>query len=379
MLRVTDLRLTYRSEQGLVQAVRGVSFTVQRGEFFTLLGPSGCGKTSSLRSIAGLEQPDDGLIEIGSTVVFDGARKLVVPAHKRHIGMVFQSYAIWPHMTVFDNVAFPLVHGSQKIGKSDIKDKVMRALSQVQLESYASRPAPFLSGGQQQRVALARALVREPTVLLLDEPLSNLDAKLRDDMRQEIKELVRRLEITTLYVTHDQVEALSMSDTVALMNEGVIVQSGPPREVYLEPKTAFVANFLGRTNLIEGTVTATGGAAELGEVQTRWGTLRVPLPERMSMGSPVTVGFRPESVTLSVGDPAGLDNLLKGKVLATSFIGDTIEYQLDLGEQRLRAKGGPFSEFAEGDTVFARIPPERCYILGGLGAADRAALAAAPA
>ena len=232
--------------------------TSNAGQFYTLLGPSGCGKTSTLRCIAGLETPTSGSIEIDSTVVYASASRTLIPPHKRNIGMVFQSYAIWPHMTVFDNVAFPLVHGARKQPRKIVEDKVMRALALVQLDALASRPAPMLSGGQQQRVALARAIASEPAVLLLDEPLSNLDARLREDMRHEIKTLVRRLETTTLYVTHDQLEALSMSDRVALVNNGAIVQEGAPRDVYLRPADAFAANFLGRTNLLEGRVLDVG-------------------------------------------------------------------------------------------------------------------------
>src|SRR5436190_2987845 len=304
MLRVEDLRMRYRTDQGELEAVRGLSLNVERGQFSTLLGPSGCGKTSTLRCIAGLETPSSGSIEIDSHVVYASASRTFVPPHRRNIGMVFQSYAIWPHMTVFDNVAFPLVHGVRKHPRQVVREKVMRALSLVQLDSLASRPAPMLSGGQQQRVALARAVASEPAVLLLDEPLSNLDAKLREDMRHEIKTLVRRLGTTTLYVTHDQLEALSMSDRVALVNEGNIVQEGAPRDVYLRPADSFAANFLGRTNLLEGRVTD----AALGTVETRWGTLRVALPRPMTSGTEVTVGFRPESVVLSDG-PVAEDGL----------------------------------------------------------------------
>src|SRR6202521_2177139 len=297
MLKVQDLRLKYRTDEGEVEAVRGLSLNVERGQFYTLLGPSGCGKTSTLRCIAGLETPTSGAIEIDSTVVFASASRILVPPHRRNIGMVFQSYAIWPHMTVFDNVAFPLVHGVHKQSRKHVEEKVMRALSLVQLDGLAKRPAPMLSGGQQQRVALARAIASEPALLLLDEPLSNLDAKLREDMRHEIKTLVRRLDTTTLYVTHDQLEALSMSDRVALVNDGQIVQEGAPRDVYLRPADAFAANFLGRTNLLEGRVLDVAA----GTVETRWGILRCGLPRLAESGSEVTVGFGPESVMLSEG------------------------------------------------------------------------------
>jgi iron(III) transport system ATP-binding protein len=357
MLKVQDLRLRYRTDEGEVDAVRGLSLNVERGQFYTLLGPSGCGKTSTLRCIAGLETPTSGSIEIDSAVVYSSATRTVVPPHRRNIGMVFQSYAIWPHMTVFDNVAFPLVHGVRKHPRKIVEEKVMRALSLVQLEQVASRPAPMLSGGQQQRVALARAIASEPAVLLLDEPLSNLDAKLREDMRHEIKTLVRRLGTTTLYVTHDQLEALSMSDRVALVNEGVIVQEGAPRDVYLRPADAFAANFLGRTNLLEGRVTD----AIAGTVETRWGKLRVVLPRAMSSGSDVTVGFRPESVQLS--EDRGAEDGLAGKIAAASFTGDAVEYQIDLGGRTVRAKGQPFTVLDEGRDVLVRVPPERCYVL----------------
>jgi iron(III) transport system ATP-binding protein len=357
MLKVQDLRLRYRTDEGEVEAVRGLSLSVERGQFYTLLGPSGCGKTSTLRCIAGLETPTSGAIEIDSHVVYASASRTFVPPHRRNIGMVFQSYAIWPHMTVFDNVAFPLVHGVRKYPRPVVKDKVMRALSLVQLDGLASRPAPMLSGGQQQRVALARAVASEPAVLLLDEPLSNLDAKLREDMRHEIKTLVRRLGTTTLYVTHDQLEALSMSDRVALVNNGSIVQEGAPRDVYLHPADSFAANFLGRTNLLEGTVADTAGT-----VATRWGQLRCALPDWAGYGSAVTIGFRPESVVLAEGRGQP-DDGLSGKVAAASFVGDAIEYQIDLGGRMVRAKGQPFVVLDEGRDVLVRVPSERCYIL----------------
>jgi iron(III) transport system ATP-binding protein len=373
MLKVTDLELTYRTGSADVRAVRGVSFTVEHGQFFTLLGPSGCGKTSTLRSIAGLEVPSGGQIQIGDDVVFDQAARTLIPPHQRDIGMVFQSYAIWPHMTVFQNVAFPLEHGHKRISKSDIKEKVMRALSLVQLDHLADRPAPLLSGGQQQRVALARSLVHEPTVLLLDEPLSNLDAKLREDMRHEIKSLVHRLEITTLYVTHDQLEALAMSDTVALMSEGVIMQSGAPRDVYLEPNSSFVANFLGRTNLLDGTVSRLGPPGGAGLIDSAWGQLVAPLPAWATVGSAVMMGFRPEGVVLSDTLPNEKDNVIEATVASAQYLGDTIEYQLDLNGRLVRVKGEPFTLLNEGQRVFLRIPPERCYVLESMAAEELAA------
>jgi iron(III) transport system ATP-binding protein len=362
MLKVQDLRLTYRSDGNNVDAVRGISLSVERGKFYTLLGPSGCGKTSTLRCIAGLEAPSSGHIEIGSSVVFSSATSTLVPPHRRDIGMVFQSYAIWPHMTVFDNVAFPLQHGTRKQPRQVVKDKVMRALSLVQLESYASRPAPLLSGGQQQRVALARAIANEPAVLLLDEPLSNLDAKLRDEMRHQIKDLARRLETTTLYVTHHQLEALSMSDTVALIRDGQLIQEGAPRDVYLRPADAFAANFLGRTNLLDGRVVA-GEAGGIGAIKTAWGELNCGLPGWASAGTELTVGFRPESVHLSASAPAAGNSVLEGTIVAVSFAGDAIEYQIDLGGRAIGAKCQPVEVFSTGQRVAIHIPAERCYVL----------------
>lgn len=359
MLTVHDLRLRYRADDGDVEAVRGISLTIERGQFYTLLGPSGCGKTSTLRAIAGLETPIGGSIEIDGTLVYDAASHRLIPPHRRNIGMVFQSYAIWPHMSVYDNVAFPLVHGVRKGPRTNVRERVMRALALVQLDGLAQRPAPLLSGGQQQRVALARALVSEPAVLLLDEPLSNLDAKLREDMRHEIKALVRRLNTTTLYVTHDQLEALSMSDRVALVNEGVIVQEGPPRAVYERPATPFVANFLGRTNLIDGQVADVAAGA----VATRWGELRVALPAWAQPGTRVTVGFRPENVALERTRAATDSPGLVGKIASASFEGDAVEYRVDLGDCAVRAKGQPFASLDEGQDVVLRVAPERCYVL----------------
>jgi iron(III) transport system ATP-binding protein len=373
VLRVRDLRLTYRSDRERVDAVAGVSFEVAPAAFYTLLGPSGCGKTSTLRCIAGLETPTDGSIEIGGTVVFSGGAKRMVPAYRRDIGMVFQSYAIWPHMTVFENVAFPLRHGRQGLSGRVVRDKVMRVLELVGLESYAARPAPLLSGGQQQRVALARALAREPTVLLLDEPLSNLDTKLRESMRFQIQALVRRLRITTLYVTHDQLEALTMSDMVGLMRDGRIVQEGSPRAIYLEPRDPFVANFLGRTNFIPGRVRRSADGDGRGWVDTRWGRLASPLPEWAGEGCRVRVGFRPEYARLSREAPAPPANVLHGTVAASAFAGQSVEYKIDLGDQLIDVSSEPFSTYAPGEPVFVGIEPERCYVLAGEDPDPRAA------
>src|SRR6187551_3426607 len=239
---------------GAVPAVRGVSFTVLHGEQLTLLGPSGCGKTTTLRAIAGLEKPVAGEIRIDGAPIYSAARDIHVPAEKRGLSMVFQSYAIWPHMTVFDNVAYGLRVRREEAAA--IRDKVMRALALVQMQAFADRRASQLSGGQQQRVALARAFVFQPSVLLFDEPLSNLDAKLRADMRIELRELQHRLGVTSVYVTHDLEEALAMSDIIIVMRGGHIEQSGSPGDIYNRPRTRFVADFIGSANLISGTLIA---------------------------------------------------------------------------------------------------------------------------
>src|SRR5690348_7015029 len=245
---------------GALKAVDAVDLAVEHGEFVTLLGPSGCGKTTTLRMVAGLEHNDTGSITIGGRLVSDAASGLFVPPDHRKLGMVFQSYAIWPHMTVFDNVAYPL--SVRRVPKPEIATRVMVALKLVEMEAYAERPAPALSGGQQQRVAIARALVFEPEVLLLDEPLSNLDARLRATMGDEFRALQRRLGITTLYVTHDQEEAMALSDRVVVMQRGRIQQVGTPEAVYRRPASRDVAAFFGTPNLIEATVAASRPAAD---------------------------------------------------------------------------------------------------------------------
>src|SRR5207248_2672236 len=240
MLTVKGLCTDYLGERGqAIRAANNVSFDVPPGKLFTLLGPSGCGKTTTLRSIAGLARPLLGEISVGDEVVYSSGRNVFIPPNQRGLGMVFQSYAIWPHMTVYENAAFPLPAGRRRAGRRDIEERVMRVLKTVDLEEMAGREATKLSGGQQQRLALARALVMEPRVLLLDEPLSNLDAKLRERMRFELKRLQRELGITTVYVTHDQTEALALSHAIAVMNRGRIEQIGTPREIYERPVNQF--------------------------------------------------------------------------------------------------------------------------------------------
>jgi iron(III) transport system ATP-binding protein len=361
MLRIDDLHVYYQGDRGVVRAVKGVSFEVAQGDFFTLLGPSGCGKTTTLRSVAGLETPTSGRIAIGDTVVFDSARGIDIKTPKREIAMVFQSYAIWPHMSVFENVAFSLRHGRKKTPGAEIKPKVMNALSLVQLQDYADRPAPQLSGGQQQRVALARAVACEPQLLLLDEPLSNLDARLREEMRNELRELVTRLNMTALYVTHDQVEALSMSDRLIVMSDGVVIQEGAPADVYLHPNSEFSANFLGRANILRGTVRELESDQQ-GTVETAGGTLNCLIPQWAHSSRDVLITFRPEAVSLSRQPMDGI-NALRGEVVTVTFVGDAVEYVINVGDMEVRVKGDPFDTAAAGDPVWLRVPPVRCLVI----------------
>ena len=261
MLTVTDLDKSFATPDGPAKVVDKVGFSVVEAECYALLGPSGCGKTTTLRCIAGLEQIDAGVIAIGDRVVSDPARKIFVPTHQRAIGMVFQSYAIWPHFDVFVNVAYPLQVQRPRLGRREIEARVMEVLGLVGMAEMARRPATRLSGGQQQRVALARAIVRRPALLLLDEPLSNLDARLREGMRKELSDLIARIGITALLVTHDQAEAFAMAHRLAIMNQGRVVQEGTPRDIYARPRDAFIARFLGAANVLRGRISRDGARA----------------------------------------------------------------------------------------------------------------------
>ncbi len=361
MIRIENLHMRYHSDMGEVHAVRGISLTVKPGEFYTMLGPSGCGKTTTLRSVAGLETPEEGEIYIGDDLVFSSSKGISIPPYKRDIGMVFQSYAIWPHMTVFDNVAFPLEEMSRRFSKKEIHEKVLKALSLVQLSGLEDRPAPFLSGGQQQRLALARALVKEPRVLLLDEPLSNLDAKLREETRLEVRELVNRLNITTLYVTHDQLEALTMSDVVAVINQGQIAQEAPPNEIYQAPRERFVANFIGLANFLEGKVhQLPENGSSFGEVKTSGGVLKCTLPDGVGVGESVVILVRPEDANLVSDNASSSGNILDANVDAVIFMGDTLECRVITGGQSIKVKLHPSSSLVPGDVVHLELPPDRC-------------------
>ncbi len=363
MIRVTDLVKIYPN--GRVRAVDGVSFTVDEGQFYTLLGPSGCGKTTTLRCIAGLERADGGTIELDDVAVVSD--RVFVPTYRRDLGMVFQSYAVWPHMTVFENVAFPLKVGGQRHRKEVIAERVEKALTLVGLQQYASRMATQLSGGQQQRLSLARAVVREPKVLLLDEPLSNLDAKLRERMRGELSAIQRRLGVTTLFVTHDQIEALSMSDTIAVMDSGRIVQEGSPQEIYHRPANEFVASFIGSTNLFRGEVDASASATPGRiRVQTEFGSIEVPVEAGEEVGPTVILAIRPEDVVLHHGDATpphiAHSNVYESRIGIGLFTGTSVEYYLDVGDTLIQGRTGSREALRRGDRVRLEIPPAACRV-----------------
>ena len=362
MIRIDNLEVRYQTDEGPVHAVRGISLRVEQGQFYTLLGPSGCGKTTTLRCVAGLERPNAGEIAIDGQTVYSQTAGVMIPTYRRDIGMVFQSYAIWPHMNVFENVAFPLREMRGRLSKSGIRDKVRDTLKLVQLEGLEDRSAPFLSGGQQQRLALARALIKEPKVLLLDEPLSNLDAKLREDTRLEMRELVKRLGITTLYVTHDQLEALTMSDVVAVMEAGRIVQETSPLDIYQRPETAFVASFIGQSNFLNGRVVSAEASGK-GTVETDAGAIVCWLPAGAKAGDRMTVAVRPEDVHLSDGGEADAANIVAGTVAAVVFLGEAQECTVTLTGASLRLRVHPSLAIARGQAVRLLLTPDKCRAL----------------
>ncbi|MFV0245036.1 MAG: ABC transporter ATP-binding protein [Qingshengfaniella sp.] len=316
---------------GSFLAVDDLNLTIESGEFLTLLGPSGCGKSTTLRMLAGLVKARTGTIRIGDQVVSDPGRGIFVPPEARKLGMVFQSYAIWPHMTVFDNVAYPL--RIRRRPRSEVREKVMQVLELVEMAHLADRAAPDLSGGQQQRIAIARALVFEPDVLLLDEPLSNLDARLRTQMGDEFRALQQRLKITAIYVTHDQSEAMSLSDRVVLMSGGAVLQDSPPREIYQHPQSRKVAEFFGSPNFVTARVER---AQEIGDNRWRLDVLGEGIAGQClagfcpAVGEPVNMVVRPENFVLS-DDPDFAGMRFAGRVQGVTFRGPMQSVVLDTG------------------------------------------------
>lgn len=334
MISLSGVSKTFVGKSGAVDAVAGIDLEVKSGEFLTLLGPSGCGKTTVLRLIAGLERASTGEITIGRTTVTAPSKGIFVAANRRPIGMVFQSYAVWPHMTVLENVCFPLDAIRPRMARTARRARALAALELVGLADVAERPAPQLSGGQQQRVALARALVREPEVLLLDEPLSNLDAGLRNRVREEIRAIQQRLAITTVFVTHDQDEALAVSDSVVVMNRGSVVEHGIPQEIYAAPRSEFTADFLGIANRLDGRVSRINGESVSLEVSC--GVLGGRSSNGLAIGDRVTVFLRPESLRLSRSRKS--ETAWRGQVAFSIYRGDSWDYHVDVTGARLRVR-----------------------------------------
>jgi iron(III) transport system ATP-binding protein len=349
---------------GDVVAVDDLSTTMESGKITVMLGPSGCGKTTTLRCIAGLEKPNEGSISVGGSVVTSVPSRIFVPAEKRNMGMVFQSYAIWPHMTVSDNVAYPLK--MHKWPKQDIEKKVGDVLELVHLGKFKDRYGTQLSGGQQQRVALARALVFDPKILLLDEPLSNLDAKLRERMRFEIKEIQRRLGITAVYVTHDQAEAMIIADTVLVMNQGRIEQRGSAFDIYLSPSSRFVADFIGIANFLPGVVVSDHAAEERPVVRTDGG-LEIEIGQRAGVkkGEKLVVCIRPEDLVVSSTPSLSKDNTWIGKISTTAFVGNYVNCLVNIGDDTLRVQLEKRAgiNYNKGDSVYVHVDPEFCSVV----------------
>jgi iron(III) transport system ATP-binding protein len=367
VLSVKGLCTEYLDERGeTIRAAHEVAFEVPQGKLFTLLGPSGCGKTTTLRSIAGLERPQQGEIAVGGDIVFSSQRGVFVPPNRRGLGMVFQSYAIWPHMTVFENAAFPLRVSKKRSSRREIQERVSRVLKVVALEEMADREATKLSGGQQQRLALARALVMEPRLLLLDEPLSNLDAKLRERMRFELKRLQRELGITTVYVTHDQSEALALSHSIAVMNRGRIQQVAAPREIYERPGNQFVADFVGTTNFLRGKVSGPDAAPGFYRVRSEIGDMKARAVDALGSSDEVVVSVRPEDIQLSEQRPDG-DNVWQGTVDQKVFLGESIDFQVVVAQRALQSRAHPSLRTRVGEPIYLRIDPEKCVALKATG------------
>jgi len=357
-IEVENLQIFY----GSVPAVRGVRFDVMPGEQLTLLGPSGCGKTTTLRAVAGLERPTAGEIRIDGVTMFSSARKINVPAEKRGLSMVFQSYAIWPHMSVFDNVAYGL--RVRRTAAAGITKQVHLALDMVQMQGYAERRASQLSGGQQQRVALARAFVFQPSVLLFDEPLSNLDAKLRADMRIELRDLQHRLGITSLYVTHDLEEALAMSDRIVVMRDGLVEQTGTPDEIYGLPRSEFVADFIGSANLIRGHHRVDLDGHGLIALETAGRQIIYGMAYGRPAGAELVVSVRTVHLQISLERPAETKNVWPVRVEKTVFQGDFSQVHIGWGDQRLIARCAAMEPIAPGREVYMAIEPRRVVLLG---------------
>ena len=349
-VELKNLRKVY----GKTVAVDGVDLEVGKGEFMTLLGPSGCGKTTTLRMVAGLIEPTDGEIRVGGRLLSSPGTK-VVPPEKRNMGMVFQSYAVWPHMRVFENVAFPL--HNLRMSKDEIRKRVHAALDLVKLDGLEDRYPSHLSGGQQQRVALARAMAVEPDILLFDEPLSNLDAKLREEMRFELKEIQRRIGVTSIYVTHDQAEAMAISDRIAVMSQGKIKQIGTPGEIYDRPQDPFTAEFIGLANLLPGKVTGERTVCLASQEE-----LGIDGCRALQIGAEVLVSIRPHNIFITrAGERT--KNQIHGLVEKGSYLGDKVDYRIRVGDKVLRVQTQPGETYKEGTNVALHLPADRISVI----------------
>jgi iron(III) transport system ATP-binding protein len=364
VIRVEGLSKSFAAKDQSVAAVAGIDFEIKAGEMATLLGPSGCGKTTTLRCLAGLERPEGGRIAIGDRTVVDVDAGVFVPPQQRNLGMVFQSYAIWPHMTVLENVAYALE--GRGIGKAERHKRARQALALVQLDALADRPAPRLSGGQQQRVAIARAMVGRPQALLFDEPLSNLDARLRIEMRNGLRRIQRESGLTSIYVTHDQAEALAISDWIIVMRDGRIVEHGRPVDIYRRPRHAFTAQFLGATNLIAGTVADVNAVGRLA-VTTALGRILGIDPTRiLGPGAKVRVSIRPEDLSSQDAvhaDAAAAVNAIEGRLTFAAFAGAAVEAELRCGETAILCLLDRDADLTPGRAVTLRAKPDACLVL----------------
>jgi iron(III) transport system ATP-binding protein len=358
-IRIQGLTRDFYSEGKRIRALDSVDLTIPANQIFTLLGPSGCGKTTLLRCIVGLETPDAGEIAIGDEVVWSGEKNIFLPPERRGLGMVFQTYAIWPHMNVFDNVAYPLQ--TRKTSREEIRNRVARVLKFVQLEGFENRPATKLSGGQQQRVALARALVAEPKVILFDEPLSNLDAKLREETRKELRRFLSELKITAVYVTHDRIEALALSDQIAVMRAGRIIEIGDPRKIYFNSDHRFVADFIGRANLIPGRVISVEGSDAV--IDSAIGQIAALNSRQIGIGREVTLCVRPELIKVARTGAAGDHNLFRGIVESLVFVGEAYEGEVRVGDTLFTTIIEPTARIAQGDEVTLSFDPDHSFLI----------------
>lgn len=353
-LDIKNLTKRYGASRNHPPALLDINLVVRAGEFVVLLGPSGSGKTTLLRCIAGLEQANEGEIILFGRTVFSGSKGIYVSPEKRDIGMVFQSYAIWPHMTVLQNVALPLEKGRRRMSRPEAREKALVALRLMGISHLADRSATLVSGGQQQRIALARAIAVEPSLLLMDEPLSNLDPRLRDEIRDEIGELAERLNITVIYVTHSRVEAMALADRIVIVGDGVVHQEGSPEEIYKRPATPRMADFLGQINWIAGKV----DAANRRDIQTQIGRL-TDLEHNYALGADVVIGIRPEDIVVAPGSGNG-GGLLQATLKHTAYLGEYYLYSFDCAGKNIVAK--TLTKVPPSDTLQISFPSDAVMI-----------------